>query len=82
MPSLPAVILAIMLIFCVFEPAEAKLADEIFKTRGLKLLHQNLNGLLSNFHAIQGRKSKKLLGGCHEVGPKGIGLCVPKSAPT
>eukprot|EP00794_Sanderia_malayensis_P010377 gene10377-11459_t len=48
-----AVILTIMLIFCVPEPAKAKLADEFFKTRGLKLLHQNARGLLSNFHAIE-----------------------------
>eukprot|EP00794_Sanderia_malayensis_P013554 gene13554-14954_t len=53
MSSWRAVILAIMLIFCVPEPAEAKLADEFFKTRGLKLLHQNARGLLSNFHAIE-----------------------------
>ena len=57
MASWRAVVLALMLIFCVPEQtlstADAKLVDEFFKTKGLKLLHQNVRGFLSNFHSIE-----------------------------
>ena len=42
MASWRAVVLALMLIFCVPETTDAKLAEDFFKARGLKLLHQNV----------------------------------------
>ena len=53
MASWRAVVLALMLIFCVPETTDAKLAEDFFKARGLKLLHQNVRGLLTNFHNVQ-----------------------------
>ena len=53
MASWRAVVLLILLIFCIPDTTNAKLVEDFFKTKGLKLLHLNVRGLLSNFTNLQ-----------------------------